>query len=242
MRKKRNGEKRIANLAKLMLPFEEISPEKLMDAFETALPLRLEIGCGKGDFVCGISAAEPGFNYIAIERVGDVLMAALEKYAGVRGLGGLTEHGNWRNPSGELFDGETWDIPMSMRGNVRFVLGEAREILELLPDGSVDRIYTNFSDPWPKKGYASRRLTSPLFLAEYSRLLRQGGELRLKTDNDGLFDYSLGTLAESPLAVTEVTRDIDSSPAFSSGNVETEYERNFKSQGVKIKALIAVNK
>lgn len=241
MRKKRNGEKRIANLAKLLLTSEDISSENPTFSFETPRPIRLEIGCGKGDFVCGISEREKEYNYIALERVSDVMMAAVEKYAASRGLGSLSAYGGWMTPDGEIYDGETWDIPEAMRGNVRFVCGDARDILALLPDGSVDRIYTNFSDPWPKKGYASRRLTAPGFLAEYARVLRRGGELRLKTDNDGFFDYSLETLADSPLRVTEFTRDIDSSPVFSAGNVETEYERNFKSQGVKIKALIAIN-
>ena len=242
MRKKRNGEKRIANLSRLLLNNDNLSAENLPLAFGNDAPIRLEIGCGKGDFVCGMSEREPEYNYIALERVGDVLMAALEKYAASRGLGALSPQGGWVTPDGEIYDGETWDIPYAMRGNVRFVCGDAREVLTLLPDGSVDRIYTNFSDPWPKKGYASRRLTSPGFLSEYARVLRHGGELRLKTDNDGFYDYSLETLADSPLIITEVTRDIDASPVFSADNVETEYERNFKSQGIKIKALRAIKK
>lgn len=241
MRKKKNGARRLENLLALFVQVNEDGAFELPH-FETERPLRLEIGCGKGDFICGISAQESEFNYIALERIGDVIMTAAEKYASSRGLGSLAPNGGWRTPSGELYDGEMWDIPENMRGNVRFACCDARELLSALPDDSVESIYTNFSDPWPKKGYASRRLTHELFLKEYARVLAPGGALKLKTDNDGFFDYSLESIENSVLELTASTRDLDSDPFFAEGNVETEYERNFKSLGVKIKALRAVKK
>ena len=243
MRKKKNGAKRIENLSALFIKNED-KPLEISEIFASTAekPLRIEIGCGKGDFVCGISATEPDYNYIALERVGDVIMSAAEKYAVSRDLGHLDDHGAWLAPDGKLYDGEAYDVPAEMRGNVRFVCGEAKEFLSRLPDNSVESIYTNFSDPWPKKGYVSRRLTHSSFLKEYARVLVNGGMLKLKTDNDGFFDYSLESIGDSDFEIVAYTRDIDSSVDFSVGNVETEYERNFKSKGVKIKALRAVIK
>ncbi len=239
MRKKKNGAKRIENLGALYI--KEV-PERLniAEIFDSDKPVRIEIGCGKGDFICGISKSEPEFNYIAVERIGDVIMTAAEKYASSRGLGSLGANGGWLTADGTLYDGEEWNIPMSDRGNVRFVCADAKAVLAALPDDSVDSVYTNFSDPWPKKGYTSRRLTHGDFLSEYARVLKDGGMLKLKTDNDGFFDYSLESIGESDFELAVQTRDIDSCPELADGNVETEYERNFKSQGVRIKALRAV--
>ncbi len=240
MRKKKNGAKRLENLSALFVNTESTDTITSEAVFNNTLPLRLEIGCGKGDFVCGISVSEKDFNYIALERVADVIMSAVEKYAGQRDLGTLDVHGGWLANDGKLYDGEAWDIPEEMKGNVRFVCGEAKEVLAKIPDSSVESIYTNFSDPWPKKGYVSRRLTHSSFLEEYARILVPGGMLKLKTDNEDFFDYSLESVSESKLKLVSYTRDLDATPEFAEGNVETEYERNFKSKGVKIKALRAV--
>ena len=242
MRKKKNGSRRIENLSALFVKKNDdgtfSSPE-----FTENKPLRIEIGCGKGDFICGISELEGDYNYIALERIADVIMSAAEKYATSRSLGSLAPNGGWQTPDGEIYDGVAWDIPSELRGNVRFLCGEAKEFLASLPDSSVESIYTNFSDPWPKKGYTSRRLTHGDFLKEYARVLVDGGLLKLKTDNDGFFEYSLESIGESDFEIIEKTFDLDSDERFSVGNIETEYERNFKSQGVKIKALRAkINK
>lgn len=238
MRKKKNGSRRIENLSALFIKKNDDGTYSTPD-FTEERPLRIEIGCGKGDFVCGISDAEPDYNYIALERIGDVIMSAAEKYGSSRGLGSLAPNGGWQTPNGEIFDGEMWDIPAELRGNVRFLCGEAKEFLQSLPDSCVESIYTNFSDPWPKKGYTSRRLTHGDFLKEYARVLIPGGLLKLKTDNDGFFEYSLESIGESDFTIVEKTFDLDSDESFSKGNIETEYERNFKSMGVKIKALRA---
>lgn len=238
MRKKKNGAKRIENLSALFINCNENSAE-IDGIFSEDRPLRIEIGCGKGDFVCGISVSEPDFNYIALERVSDVIMSAVEKYAGSKGLGSLDDHGAWVAPDGTKYDGERYNIAVEDRGNVRFLCGEAKKFLSLLPDSCVESIYTNFSDPWPKKGYTSRRLTHSDFLKEYARVLIPGGMLKLKTDNDSFFDYSLESIGESEFEIVSYTRDLDSSEEFAKGNIETEYERNFKSQGVKIKAIKA---
>lgn len=238
MRKKKNGDKRRRNLETLFLKADEISGSS-DSFFAIHRPLCLEIGCGKGDFICKMSQNEPDFNYIAVERAGDVILAAAEKYAVSRSLGSLDPHGRWLGNDGNLYDGETYPIPMEQRGNVRFISGDAAELLPLFPKSSVRTIYANFSDPWSKKGYESRRLTYIDRLREYADVLEAGGELVIKTDNDGFFDYSMESVSGGPFEIVAWTRDLDCDPRFSEGNVETEYERNFKSKGVKIKSLRA---
>ncbi len=206
--------------------------------FEKEAPLRLEIGCGKGDFVTQLSVRDAEYNYYAMELIDDVLVAAVEKYAVSRGLGKLGVHGGWEEPDGTLHK-EAWDIPLEKRGNVRFIRGDAKTLCEIFPDGTFDTIYANFSDPWPKKGYEDRRLTAPAFLALYARLLKDGGTFCFKTDNVGLFDYSLETVGASPFEIVFETRDLHASERAAT-NIMTEYERNFSEKGMKIHCLEAV--
>ena len=114
--------------------------------------------------------------------------------------------------------------------NLRFLIGDAQNLTEWFPAHSVDCIYLNFSDPWPKKGYAKRRLTHEGFLNRYREILREGGVLRLKTDNEGLFDFSLEQFALCGLTVEWMTRDLHASE-LAKDNIMTEYERNFSEKG-----------
>ncbi len=240
-RKKKNGGNRLENLSALILNDGDISPET-GSLFDKDRPLRLEIGCGKGDFIAGISLCEPDYNYIAVERISDVALAAVEKYAEGRGLGTLDHHGGWRGPDGTVYKGERWEIPADQRGNVRFYIGDAARFLEIAPKGRFDRIYANFSDPWPKSRHEIRRLTHPGFLKKYSELLAPGGELRIKTDNDGLFEYTLESLTSSGWSVLFSTHDLhsdDTDRSIRESNVVTEYEKRFTEQGVNIKAVFA---
>jgi len=240
MRKKRHGNERLEALDALFIHSQGEIWTDLPSHYEKDQPLRIEIGCGKGGFITGISQVQPEYNWLAVEKISDVMVCAVEKYAGDRGLGKLGYHGGWQAPDGTVYaGGESWDIPMVDRGNVRFTVGDAAEVLSHLPEGSVDAIYANFSDPWPKKGYADRRLTSPVFLKEYLRVLRPGGAFRFKTDNDVLFDYSLETIEASPFRMTFCTRDLHHSER-AADNIMTEYERNFSEKGILIKSLEAV--
>jgi tRNA (guanine-N7-)-methyltransferase len=116
------------------------------------------------------------------------------------------------------------------KDNLRFLIGDAKNVSEWFPPHSVDCIYLNFSDPWPKKGYAKRRLTHKGFLELYRSILVPGGLLRLKTDNEGLFDFSLEQFAECGLTVEWQTRNLHNSEK-NPENVMTEYERNFSERG-----------
>jgi tRNA (guanine-N7-)-methyltransferase len=117
--------------------------------------------------------------------------------------------------------------------NLRFLIGDARNLAEWFAPHSVDCIYLNFSDPWPKKGYAKRRLTHVGFLELYRKVLRRGGVLKLKTDNVGLFDFSLEQFVEAGLRIDWQTRNLHASEK-AADNIMTEYERNFSEKGQAI--------
>lgn len=215
MRKKKHSGERIEACSALLL---RLSPDGdgysaedgaggvSRAVFGKEMPLELEIGCGKGDFAVGLSPARPDSGIIALERVADVAVTALEKAAA---------------SAGERPD------------NLRFIIGNAQNLAEWFPDNTFSRIYINFCDPWPKKGYAKRRLTAPGFLDLYRRLLVPDGELWFKTDNEGLFDWSLEQFASEGLDIAALTRDLHASE-LAEGNIMTEYERNFTSKGMPI--------
>lgn len=179
------------------------------EKIESERPVYLEIGAGKGRFACAMAKRHSDVNYFAMERVTDCVVLAAERAA-----------------SGEY--GEL--------SNLKFVIDTADNLLHLCEPGSVDAIFLNFSDPWSKKGYAKRRLTHRRYLALYMNLLRDGGVIRFKTDNVGLFDFSLEEIEAIGLVPRIVTRDLHASE-WNDGNIMTEYEENFSSQGIKINML-----
>ncbi|MBQ9162634.1 MAG: tRNA (guanosine(46)-N7)-methyltransferase TrmB [Clostridia bacterium] len=209
MRKKKHGAERIEACAELLIkePTAASDPRNAGVYFKDARPVRLEIGCGKGNFAVGMAVAHPDVNFIAVERVADVCCLALEKAMAAK--------------------------EQRPNDNLRFVIGNAEHLGEWFPPHSIEGIYLNFSDPWPKKGYAKRRLTHRNFLKAYREMLIEGGYLYLKTDNEGLFDFSLEEFEAEGLTVEFVTRDLHSSEK-ADGNVMTEYEKNFSSQGMPI--------
>jgi len=207
MRRKKHCAERIAACAHLLIS----NPENLMSdpsaPFGVARPLHLEIGCGKGAFVCGLAAARPDVNLIALERVPDVVCLALERAVA--------------------------ESKLRPADNLRFIIGDAQKLSEWLPEKSLECIYLNFSDPWPKKRHAKRRLTHPEFLKIYKRLLIPGGRIIMKTDNAGFFEFSLEQFAAEGFEVVRQTRDLSRSP-YAAGNIITEYERAFTVKGVPI--------
>ncbi len=177
------------------------------DFTSSGAPLYIEIGCGKGGFILQNAALHPEINYIAIEKVANVCVLAMEKAAaaGVK--------------------------------NLRFMVGNFADLSFDFPDRSVDCIFLNFSDPWPKKGYARRRLTHGGFLSIYKRILKPGGCILFKTDNRALFDFSLESFPENGFSVSDVTYDLHNSGF--EGNIMTEYEQKFSAEGIPICRLCA---
>jgi len=185
-------------------------PEELRGRWKELItggkPLHLEIGCGKGRFCVGTAMNEPENFVVALELVPDALVMAMER----------AKNDNVQN--------------------VRFIHSNANECVEYFAPGEVDRIYLNFSDPWPSNRHMRRRLTSEDFLKVYRRILGPGGELFQKTDNLPFFEYSLMRFEKDGWRLSNVTRDLH---AVGGGGVMTEYEEKFSAQGFKINRLEA---
>lgn len=178
-------------------------------------PVYIEIGMGKGQFILTLAKQNQDVNYIGIERYSSVLLRALEK-----------------------FDTEEY---CELR-NIRFVCMNAMEIAEVFEPGEVDRIYLNFSDPWPKARHANRRLTSVKFLEQYEKVLSEGGLIEFKTDNRPLFEFSLEQVEEAGWKLLAHTFDLHHEDAMNVGNVMTEYEEKFSSMGNPIHKLVTTRR
>ena len=213
MRKKKHGDERRAALSHLLITADALTPGTARShVADPTRPLMLEIGCGKGDFVIGMAKRHPEWNFLAMERVPDVILCAMEKCH-------------------EAFDGTAPD-------NVIFCIANANALTDFFAPGEIDGIYLNFSDPWPKAGHKKRRLTHAVFLDVFKQILTSDGSIALKTDNDSLFDFSLEELPQNGFILEDVTRDLHSS-IYNSDNVMTEYEANFTKQGIPIKRCVA---
>lgn len=203
MRTRGHLDERIEACRSLMLEnYNEAAHE-----FKGSSPLHIEIGCGKGRFINLTALENPDVRYIAVEKVSNVLVLAMEKAL------------------------------ESKAENLRFMRGNFQILSETFPDSSVDRIYLNFSDPWPKKGYAKRRLTHGGFLEIYKRILKPEGEIFFKTDNRELFEFSLESFPENGFELSNVTFDLHNSDF--KNNIMTEYEQKFSEMGTPILRLVA---
>ena len=187
-------------------------PKKLKgkwnEEFGNNNPIRIEIGMGKGKFITQLAMENPDINYVGIEKYSSVLIRAIEKCE---------------------------DIEIK---NLRFIRMEAEYIQDVFEKDEVDRIYLNFSDPWPKDRHAKRRLTSTRFLERYNNILTPEGRVMFKTDNKDLFDFSLEQVEEAGWILENHTYDLHHSE-YNEGNVMTEYEEKFSAKGNPICRLVA---
>lgn len=179
------------------------------DIFGNGHPIYIEIGMGKGQFLTTLAKQNPDINYIGIEKYSSVLLRGLQK---------LEEE------------------PLE---NVRFIRMDAETICDVFAKNEVAKIYLNFSDPWPKDRHAKRRLTSRQFFARYDKILKPEGVVEFKTDNVDLFDFSLEEVKEANWNLDAFTRDLHHDDTMNQGNVMTEYEERFSSNGNPIHKLIA---
>jgi tRNA (guanine-N7-)-methyltransferase len=177
------------------------------ECFGNAHPIQLEIGSGKGLFLSRMGETFPDINYIGVERYASVLSYAV------------------------------YSQNRQQNSNVRYLWADASLLAEAFAAGEIDRIYLNFSDPWPKTKHAARRLTSPVFLSMYATLLRPNGAVVQKTDNRTFFEYSLKTAAVCGWEVSEVTYDLANS-AYAADNIKTEYEEKFMRKGISINRAV----
>lgn len=165
-------------------------------------PLHIEVGSGKGQFIYGMAKAHPEINYIAIEIQQSVLIDILDKQ--------LAE-------------------PLA---NLQLLHVDGGSVTDYFTPHEIDRVYLNFSDPWPKTRHAKRRLTYHTFLKGYQEILPPNGELHFKTDNRGLFEYSLASFSQYGMILKQVWLDLHASDF--EGNIMTEYEEKFSSKGQPI--------
>lgn len=171
------------------------------EVFGNDNPIRIEVGMGKGKFIYELAKQNPRINYIGIEKYSSVLLRALQKM-------------------------ESEPLP-----NLFFIRMDAEEIAEVFGREEIDRIYLNFSDPWPKDRHAKRRLPSREFLRRYDGFLKRDGVLEFKTDNRGLFDFALEELGDAGWEAVQVTFDLHNDQEMSAGNIMTEYEEKFSALG-----------
>lgn len=181
---------------------------KWAEVFGNDHPIHIEVGMGKGQFIIEMAKRNPEINYIGIEKYSSVLVRAVEK----------------------LEDFE--------QNNLRLIRMDAENIEEVFDKDEVDRIYLNFSDPWPKDRHAKRRLTSTRFLERYNNILTPEGRVMFKTDNKDLFDFSLEQVEEAGWILENHTYDLHHSE-YNEGNVMTEYEEKFSAKGNPICHLVA---
>lgn len=180
-------------------------PEKIKGSwkalFHNQNPLHIEIGMGKGKFIYEMARRNPEINYIGIEKYSSVLLRVVQKME---------------------------EEPLV---NLKFIRMDAEDITDVFAENEVDKIYLNFSDPWPKDRHAKRRLPSKEFLARYNQFLVKDGFLEFKTDNRGLFDFAVEQLPEAGWKAEKITYDLHHDEEMVRGNVMTEYEEKFSSMG-----------
>ncbi|MDE9799568.1 tRNA (guanosine(46)-N7)-methyltransferase TrmB [Staphylococcus delphini] len=185
-----------------IVDLEGVHAHQVSEWFEQQQPIHIEVGSGMGKFITTLAQQNPHINYVAIERDKNVMIRVLDK---VRELN-LT--------------------------NIKLLCNDAVILTDYFRQGEVDRIYLNFSDPWPKKRHAKRRLTYRSFLALYQQILREDGELHFKTDNRGLFAYSLESMSQFGMYFTKINLNLHQED--NGDNIPTEYEHKFAEKGSRI--------
>lgn len=175
------------------------------------MKIYLEIGMGKGDFITELSQLDKDSIFIGVEVSPPVLALAVKKL--------------------KRYESEN-KVKLD---NLYFMSFDAIDIASIFENGQIEKIYLNFSDPWPKKKHAKRRLTNEKFLAEYKKVLKENGRIEFKTDNRGLFEYSLVSMQNFGLKFIEVYLDLHKADVF---NIETEYEKKFSPFGPIYKIIV----
>ena len=171
------------------------------EIFNNEAPVHIEIGMGKGRFIMQLASDNPGINYIGIEKYSSVLLRAIQKM-------------------------ESCELP-----NLVFIRMDAEEIEDVFDRDEVDRIYLNFSDPWPKDRHAKRRLMSQNYLNKYRNIMKNEGTVEFKTDNRPLFDFAVNEVPAAGYEILKLTYDLHNDEEMMKGNIMTEYEEKFSSMG-----------
>lgn len=199
LRNKPWAKEKISQYPQYVISNPEQFKGKWNEIFNNNHPLHIEVGTGKGQFIIGMAKKYPNINFIGIELQESVIVSALDR----------------------LIEAE---LP-----NVKLININAKDLENYFDKNEVSRIYLNFSDPWPKKRHTKRRLTYQSFLNIYENILIDGGEIHFKTDNRGLFEYSLVSFSQYGLTLNFVSLDLHQSDF--EDNIMTEYEEKFSKKG-----------
>lgn len=199
VRKRKGAEDYLENHPQYVILNPEDTKGEWHHVFGNNNPIHIEVGSGKGAFITGMALQNPDINYIGIDIQVSVLSYALDK------------------------------VLESQAPNVRLLRVDGSSLTNYFADGEVSLMYLNFSDPWPKTKHEKRRLTYKTFLETYQQILPENGEIHFKTDNRGLFEYSLASFSQYGMVLNQVWLDLHSSNY--EGNVMTEYEQKFSSKG-----------
>lgn len=199
VRRRKGAEEHLANNPHYVILNPEDAKGHWQEIFGNDKPIHIEVGSGKGAFITGMALQNPGINYIGIDIQVSVLSYALDK------------------------------VLASGAENIRLLQVDGSSLTNYFADEEIDLLYLNFSDPWPKKKHAKRRLTYKTFLDTYKQILPKHGEIHLKTDNRGLFEYSLVSFSQYGMVLKQVWLDLHASDY--EGNVMTEYEQKFSDKG-----------
>ncbi|HHJ7994746.1 TPA: tRNA (guanosine(46)-N7)-methyltransferase TrmB [Streptococcus pyogenes] len=199
VRKRKGAEEHLANHPHYVILNPEDAKGCWHDVFGNDRPIHIEVGSGKGGFITGMALKNPDINYIGIDIQLSVLSYALDK------------------------------VLVSEVPNVKLLRVDGSSLTNYFEDGEVDMMYLNFSDPWPKTKHEKRRLTYKDFLDTYKRILPEHGEIHFKTDNRGLFEYSLASFSQYGMTLRQIWLDLHASNY--EGNVMTEYEEKFSNKG-----------
>lgn len=212
IRRKKWAEKELQE-AKFYIDKPEVNKGKWSEYFSKKAPIHIELGCGKGLFIATLAQKNQDINYIAVDMI--EAMLGLSKR-------NIEEAYNFEEPQNLAL----------IRANVELINNVFAD------EDKVDRIYINFCNPWPKAKHNKRRLTHTRQLENYKKFLKSSGEIYFKTDDDELFEASLEYFKESGFDIEKITYDLHKEPIFEE-NIETEHEKMFSAEGIKIKALIA---
>lgn len=202
MRRKKNQDIRLQNCHNIMVLSPDEYKGKWKQYFENDNEIYIEIGCGRGRFIAQTAKKHPDINFIAIEKDESALLSAME---------------------------QAKKLELS---NLVFISFNAQELGDIFNHSEVSRIYLNFSDPWPPKKQAKRRLTHKNFLEVYDKILKKDGFIHFKTDNQGLFEFSLEQFSANNWKMENISLDLHASNI--EDNVMTEYEEKFSELGFRI--------
>ncbi|MGT2830051.1 tRNA (guanosine(46)-N7)-methyltransferase TrmB [Streptococcus hillyeri] len=200
VRKRKGAEEHLQNHSQYVILTPEASKGRWHEVFGNDNPIHIEVGSGKGGFITGMALQNPDINYIGIDIQLSVLSYALDK------------------------------VLESGAQNVKLLRVDGSSLTNYFEDGEVSLMYLNFSDPWPKTKHEKRRLTYKTFLDTYKQILPENGEIHFKTDNRGLFEYSLASFSQYGMVLNKVWLDLHADESFE-GNVMTEYEKKFSDKG-----------